>query len=404
MFNHLLFEFRRKYHYSKIVNDSFWSVCSHFVVGGLSLFIMWLITSYFTKEEYGLYLYLTYLIGFVSVLALSGADKELILEIANKKYGSYKFLFFKKILFSLIGSFVFFGLSLYWYFNSSIEVALFLFLVGFLFPFMNAFKLYNSFYLGKRSFFILFKLTSFREILFLLIVLFVVLMNYNFFIFFILTILGFFIFDAYSFYSSLKVINSNKIEKEITSNSWKFTGINSLPSILNFVDDIIMGSVLGMGALASYRVALMFPEEVKHLSGVVSSVLISRFAIKNYSKFKLLRIMFFSFLLNLLLVIILFIGVKFAIEYIFPDYKDIIIFAQLAFISALFVFPSVVLNTYLNAKRKFVDLTKVVFSTSILKFVGFVIFIPLFGIEGAISVIIIDDIIQFFILIYLVFR
>ena len=111
-----------------------------------------------------------------------------------------------------------------------------------------------------------------------------------------------------------------------------------------------------------------------------------------------------DFIINVLLVVFLIFIVGFLIKMIFPSYIDIIYLSQIAFISGIFIFPSTVLNTFLDAKRKFVDLTKVVLSVSILKFLGFLILIPWFGLLGAIIVIILDDIIQFIILFYLVFK
>lgn len=402
MFNHYLYLFKNKT-YTKVISESFWSICTHIVMGALSLLILWFLTSYFSKEEFGIYIYLTFIVGFFGVFALSGADKELILDIANKKDGSYMYLFFKKFLFSLLGSVIFFILAFIWYLKDSFEVSFYLLLFGIIFPFVNTFSLYHSFYTGKRAFFILFKLASVREILFLIVVLFTISFKTSFLFFFVLSVLVFLFFDAISFFRSLKFVESKKIEKNSLKNSLSFTGINTIPKILNFVDEIIMGTFLGMTALASYRVALLFPGEIKNLSGVISSVLISRF-VSNFSKINLIKILFFSFIINVLLVVFLIFIVGFLIKMIFPSYIDIIYLSQIAFISGIFIFPSTVLNTFLDAKRKFVDLTKVVLSVSILKFLGFLILIPWFGLLGAIIVIILDDIIQFIILFYLVFK
>ena len=98
------------------LRGTFWLGLSNVVMALFSLFVTWALTVTLSKNDFGLYNFVLSLLGILSVLVLTEAKTTLVLASSKGRDGSYDYLIGKRLLYSLIGSVIMAGITLYFYF------------------------------------------------------------------------------------------------------------------------------------------------------------------------------------------------------------------------------------------------------------------------------------------------
>jgi hypothetical protein len=104
------------------------------------------------KEVYGTYSYILAWISVLGIFALPGMDRAIIQSVSKGFESSLILGLKKKIQYGVLGTLAALILGAYYSYNGN-QILAWAFFVGAVFiPFVNSFKLYNAFLLGKKEF------------------------------------------------------------------------------------------------------------------------------------------------------------------------------------------------------------------------------------------------------------
>jgi O-antigen/teichoic acid export membrane protein len=165
--------------------------------------------------------------------------------------------------------------------------------------------------------------------------------------------------------------------------------IKAPATIANYLDAVLLHTLLGPAALALYAFAIALPEQIKGFLGVTASVAFPKLATKTDSlelsemkkklPGKIGRAMVISFA-----VIIIYIAVApYIYEIFFPRYQDSVIYSQI-FALSLITFPMGVFGTAIKAEGNLKKIYIHQLLAPIIQIIALIILIPQFALWGAV--------------------
>ena len=221
------------------LRGTFWLGLSNVVMALFSLFVTWALTVTLSKNDFGLYNFVLSLLGILSVLVLTEAKTTLVLASSKGRDGSYDYLIGKRLLYSLIGSVIMAGITLYFYFIKGYYWEIFLILILF-FPLMNAFSLETSFLNGKERYRDVFNYTLWRKIFVWLPIVIIAFATKNL----IFIMLAYFIttsgFDLWAYYATRKLAKNRLIEGGILKYTFELSMLSVISIVALYIDKIIL--------------------------------------------------------------------------------------------------------------------------------------------------------------------
>jgi len=213
----------------------------------------------------------------------------------------------------------------------------------------------------------------------------------------------FFIFIAYFFsYSSTQIIsslivwrnqiNNDKTEPGVTSYGKHLSVMQGATVIANNIDKILLFQFTGPAILAGYYLALVPFKQIKNFLSALNVLALPKLSSQKVSDIKvnLPPKLIKSYLLIVPIVLSYIILAPFFFKILFPNYVDFVFISQLFSLMLLFT-PTTLLNTALTALEFKKQLYIVSTSTAILRVLLLLIAVPLWGLTGAVSVVIISQ-------------
>lgn len=373
-----------------LLSGSFWLSSSGAIMGLLSLFFSWVLTTYLTKQDYGLFQFFLSVMGIIYLFSISGTKTALIVGLSKNYDGSYSFMTKKKFLFSLLGSLSLLFVSFYLYYFVGEYWEYFLLSVPF-FPFLYSFSTYEQAFVAKKAF-----KKRFKALLLRYLGIWVGVAAICFFtrdIFY--TIIGYLILyslaEVITYFVGKKLLKNKKVDKSSFRYAVQLSWLSIIPIIAQSLDKMIIGFYFGLVEIANYSLSLLLAEKSTFFSSVIRSLVLPKMSehnvasvYKNVSK-KLKWVLLFNvvFVLGLCLVF------PFVIYYLFPKYDSIVGYTVVFILSHIVTYPSMILTSFFHSQKRF-DVVKVfTLYSSIVKIALFLIAAPLYGLWGIIGVFVI---------------
>ena len=391
-----------------LVRGSFWfstgQTISSISAFGLAIAFANLVPS----ETYGAYKYLLSFAAIFSLFTLPGMGTAITRAVARGDITTIYAATRARILWSLLGTFIAFSGSAYYFLNENIELALAFAIIGSSLPVFDTFTLYRAYLVGKRDF----KTQTFYHAIAqgisvtLLVV--VLLITDNILSILLAYFLPLSITHFVLYTKTTRHFKNGKPDKETLSYGKHLSVLNVLGAVAGNIDKILLWKFLGPIEVAIYTFALAVPEQLKGPLKGVSELAFPKFAAQTPEQIRvnfptLLRKLFIYAIALFVISLIYVAAAPFIFKIIFPQYMESVIYSQVFMLASVALVGTVPISL-ISAQRKLKE--QYIFSTvqPILQIIAFVALIPPFGIWGAIAARLILRVFFVFFALFLTYR
>jgi O-antigen/teichoic acid export membrane protein len=340
-------------------------------------------------ETYGTYKYLLSIAAIFSLFTLPGMGTAVARAVARGDTATTHKATHARVLWSLIGTFFAFGGSAYYFINGNIELTIALAIIGVTLPVFDTFTLYNSYLAGKREF----KKQTYYHVAAQLISTSILITTLFFTDNVLLILLAYFVpLLLTRFIIYIKVSQSflkKKADKETLTYGKHLSIINIFSVIAKNTDKILLWHFLGPAQVAIYAFAIAIPEQIKGPLKGMGTLAFPKFATKTPEEIRenlpafWRKLWLYAFLLSIISIAYIILA-PLIFKLIFPQYLESVFYSQIfaiSLVSAVSIMPI----TIIEAQKK----TTVQYLLSIIQptinILLFIIFIPPFGLLGAIG-------------------
>jgi len=351
------------------------------------------------KETYGTYKFIVSVASIISLFTLSNINTALTQAVAS---GSKQILrSAKNIKLRWNIGIITAGLIavLYYYLQGNLTLAIGVGMITVFYPVRTAYGIYSDYLKGIKDF----RRTSFYnigseafEILLMITTLF-----FTNSIYWIL--LAFFatntIASLFFYYQTVSVYPQKKPKKrdrqELLSYSKHLSLIKVIQRAAQYIDKVLVWHFLGATQLAIYSFATLPIEKARGFLRIIGSLALPKFSEKNMDTLQktLPRKLLIFFGTCILAAVGLIIILPFAFDLLFSQYMSSLPFAQVFAVSIIFL-PSMLYGNALAAQKKKKEIYVASIGKNVLKIIGIVIFLPIYGLWGAIIVLILEQLIE----------
>jgi O-antigen/teichoic acid export membrane protein len=340
------------------------------------------------KETYGTYKFVISIAGIVSAFTLSGMGHAVTRATAKGYEGSLRKGFKSMLVWSLGIVIIGLGLSGYYFFQQNNLLGISMILIAFSYPLIQSSRLYINFLTGIKNFkyksfyLIIWEITQLAVVgatLFLTDDLLIILSIF----FAINTVLS---FSLYLF--TLKKFKPNRrTTSETISYGKHLSIINIINTVAKHIDKVLIFHFLGAVELAVYSFAVLPIQKLDNIKGIIGNLALPKFSKTSISTLKktLTKKAFILFGLSVFSTVILIAVLPNIFKLIFPQYMESVIYAQVFSVSIL-AFPGILFAQALRGHAKKKELYKSDITANVLKIIGLLILLPMYGIWGAIFI------------------
>jgi O-antigen/teichoic acid export membrane protein len=384
-----------------LLEGGFWLTLGRAGAVITSFLTMMAFSHWVPKEVFGAYQYVLSIVTITGVFTLPGMSNALIRAIAKGKEGMLKLTVKTQVKWSLIGVLGSLAVSGWYFIHQNFLLGKAFLVASFLFPVPKISNRAFDFWKGRKDFkteakySILIKFAEgflFIPVLFLtdnlVLIIFSYLFTRSFFNFLFLL-------------KTLKEVKNNEKDKITIPLGKHLTLIQVISLIASNLDKVIIWQFLGPIEAASYYFAQTAISKIRPLTGM-GYLALPKLSQRNIKKIKkgLLQKFFKSFLFFIPFTSAVILLMPFGFKLFFPQYSRAIPYTQILFLSILLQ-PINLIKVAFTANNKTKEIYTYNISGNILRIVLFIVLIPLFGIWGAIISILLSEIINSCIVLYL---
>lgn len=329
-----------------LAKSGFWLALLKIISLIISLLLAVAYANFLDPVTFGNYKYILSLSTILLVFSLPGMGTALIQAIARGFEGGFYSVLKLKLKYGLLGSLAAFGLAVYYLLKGNNLLPIPLIIIGILFPFFHAFKIYSSVLTGRKLFNIGFKyVASERFISSLFLILGVILLNRieapGIVGLILLTAVYFFVpvIITFIFYNLIrKKFKPNKKEDPRTIPYGKqLTLMGIVGTLSQRLDQILIFHYFGAIQVAIYSFAIYPVEEISGFLGITQSLAFPKFSQKSIKDIKktffkkVLQLTVLGFVIMIIYIMI----APFFYRLLFPQYQESVIYSQAFAISLL---------------------------------------------------------------------
>ena len=352
------------------------------------------------KETYGTYKYILSLVGILGIFALPGIGTAVTQAAARGLEGSFYTGFKAKLRWGLLGSLAAVGLAGYYFFKGNYALPIPLLISAIFLPLMQASGVYGSFLTGRKLFNIQVKYSSLSQVISIGAMIAALFLTKNLFWLIAVYFVSHTFLNYFFYLLTKKKFQPNKKEDpETLSYGKRLSPLWVIGIVANQVDKILFFHFLGPIQLAIYSFALAPVEQAQSLFkslGLLSLPKLSQRTIPELKKTLFTKILKSCLILIPIIGLYIFLA-PYLYHLVFPQYTSSIIYSQVFVLSLLFG-PKVLLGQTLFAHKKERELYMQSFIISGSKILLLAIFLPIYGIWGAISALLATEVISFIVL------
>lgn len=357
----------------------------------IGLFTMYLLSNYFSIEDFGKLQLLLSLIGIFTIFYLSGYDIFIMKYIYNQNDYIVWYVLKKIMLVSLVFLFIFMLVS-YLFIDENLD----LILLSMLIVSFGLFDKTNAILNSKLKFKQLRYIELFVKLSLLGLLLICIFMSFDiqsYIIYFV--VLSIFISIArtiYGFKQLESVANNIDLKKEGIKTAFS----TSYTVVASWFDKVLLGFI-DVNMLSYFIIGQLFPRVIKDNVKVLLLPTLSTWASEGFNHYKLMikKYQFFLWAIGILMYIILYILVDIIISNFFIKYEESIFIAQLLSITLIFKFVELSKMSSMSLSKYTYIFNNINNISNTFKILLVAILIPIFGIYGAVSSILITESLRF---------
>ena len=394
-----------------LIKGESWLAIGKVVSMAISFVVAWAWANWMDKGVYGNYQYVLSLVGIISIFSLPEMETATIQAVARRFEGSFIQGFKTKLKWGLLGSLSALIIAGYYFFQGNANLPLVFLVVALFIFFFNACLAYTGLLTGRRLFSVQVKYNAVTQVvagLVMLLTLFLIkefffdLPNYSV-LFLIIsvyfvsrTLLRFFFLVR----TKRKFSPNTKEDPKTIPYGKKLSFSLVIDFLASSLDKILVFHYLGAIELAVYAFAVLVPEQLHTFIKQVNTLVMPKFSVRSKARIRatILKKMSYLALLVSILALAYLIIAPFVYQIFFPKYLDSIPYSR---IYALSVIPlAFSMATVFRAKMMVKQLYQIRIIVPIIRAGLFLILIPLYGLWGAISAILIIRIFAAFLSIF----
>ena len=377
-----------------LAKGGFWLTFKQVISSITSIILTIVFANFITKETYGTYKYILSIVSILAIFSLPGINTSLTRSVAIGQNGSINKIFFEKIKYGLIASFLSLLIATYYFIQNNFILG-FCFIIPTLFiPFMESLNIYTSILQGKKKFKKISQYEIISQVIFSIIMIIVVIFSKNIF----LILLTYFIINTILRFIFYKKTNEKKeleaeVENKIISYGKNLSLINLIEIIASQIDKILIWNFIGSSELAVYAIATGIPIQIESFFKNINTLAFPKLTTRSIFEIKKsLYKKICNFLILIIPIITIYYFLSPVIFKIFlPEYLESIPYTQIFILHLIFI-PIGLINYIFIAKamKKNIYISKISFS--IIKIILLLVLLPKFGVWGAIIAILINSI------------
>lgn len=355
------------------------------------------------KEAFGIYQFVLSIAGIVGVFTLTGMNTAIVQAVARGFEGALKIGTLTKLKWSIGITMAAFVVALYYFINDNNTLAISLLIVGTFAPFLESFKLYNSFLIGKKEFRAITVLGMWRKPIPIIALLVTLALTDSP----LLIILVYFLsHTATTGFLYFKVLRKYKPKGSFSTEAFSYSKhlsvVNVVGRIAGNLDKILLFHFLGAAPLAIYLFSINIPKQFQSLFRIFQPLTLPKLSNRSLDELKqtLPRKAWYMFLFFIIPTGIYIVLAPYIYQLFFPQYIDSVLFSQVFAFTFLFAPASLFENT-LHAHLKARELYTVTAIVPTTRIVLAFILIPLYGIWGVLATVFVAHILNLGSLIYL---
>ncbi|MFQ6049525.1 MAG: lipopolysaccharide biosynthesis protein [Candidatus Paceibacterales bacterium] len=351
-----------------LVTGGFWLTLGRIVSLGISFLLAIAYANFLDPLTFGNYKYILSLATILLVFSLPGMGLSLIQAVARGFEGGFYRILKLKIKYGILGSLVALSLAAYYFLKGNSFLPIPLLILGLLFPFFHAFRIYSQLLTGRKLFNVRFRyITSDKFISSLILILGLILLNKigastNFSLIFLITIYFLVptIIALVFYYLIRKRFKPNKKEDPQTITYGKrlsFLGI--IQAVSQRLDQILVFHYLGAAQVAIYAFTIFPVDEIRGFFDVISDLAFPKFSQQTKEELKktFFRKVFRLLILGFIIMLIYILLAPFFYKILFPKYSESILYSQLFAISFLVAggsLPVAALDSQMATKKRYI--------------------------------------------------
>ncbi len=379
-----------------------WLAFARVIAGIAGLLATFALATILPPESFGTYKFVLSLFGIIAAFSLSGIGTAVVQAVARSFEGALRRAYTSSLLWSIPMSLLALLVATYYFINGNELLGSALILIALTAPFIQSGSLFDAYLIGKQDF----KAESFLGSLSTIIPL-VGAVTIAFFTQDTLwTVAGYLIMNALTnvllYQFVLWRYKPNTSEDPETASYGRHLSVMGILGAISFqADRVLVFHELGAVALAVYSLALAVPQQLRFGSKVLATAALPKLSSNDpeATHQALPRKAFIIFLASFVIAGTYIALAPLFFHTFFPEYASAVVYSQFFALVILF-FPSTLYQQYLTArmeKEKLYMLQVVPF----VKIVLVVVFIPLFGMWGAIGSILGVELFRLLLIMYL---
>ena len=376
-----------------LVKGDFWLGLGTSVIAISGFLLTIVLANLLTRENFGTFKYVLAIANLLNIFTLPGIYVALVRSIAKGYEGSFIPGLKTQIRWGIVGAIGCLILSGYYFLNGNLILTISFLIVAFSLPFTQPFNIFNAFWQGKKRFDIQNQYLISSHLLSLAVIILTLFLTNNLFAVLVAWFGSHTLFRFIFLRLTYKKISNQKQQPETISYG-KHLSIMEVPQILGSqLDKILLWYFLGPVSVAIYSVALA---PIDHLRQLISigPLALPKFSEKTKEEIKgtLLKKISKYFLVTILLGLIYIFIAPYIFRFLFPAYLESIPYSQWLGLILMSV-PLGLIGTSLISQMKKKELYVIKFSIPLIRIALFLILIPLYGIGGAITAILISHVV-----------
>jgi O-antigen/teichoic acid export membrane protein len=379
------------------MSGNFWLTTSRVISVASGLLLAVAFANFLKPEVYGIYKYIITIAGLVGAFSLGGLGGALARAVAQGKKNVVHGVFWIGFVWCIPASIVALFGSLYYFWNGNIYLGVGLLLIGITNPFLNNLGNYKDVLLGEKNFRTITLYSIPRGLLPIIALITAVIFSGNVIVLLITYFASNLIVSWVVYILVTKKYNSYRGSDEVkeTVTYGKHLSVMGLISqTTDSLDQLLLWHFTGPVQIAIYSFSLAPIREIRNFSENIYPLIFPKFVTKTVKEMKQiapLRIIQLVTILFAVSIAYIF-SAPFLFKLLFPKYLSAVFPSQLL-AGALVLQADGIVDTMIyargNTRLRYINIA----TTQAAKALSWIILIPLYGIVGAISGMIISDIV-----------
>lgn len=380
-----------------------WITVGQIIVSAASFLLAAVMANFLPQATYGTYKYVLSIVGLLAIATMPELNSAIAQAVAAGHEGSFKPAVKIRMRWGTIGSAISVAISGYYFWQGDDVLKIAFLMIAVFLPLMEPLTMYFSFLQGKK----LFKESSLYNAAVQLISVATMIVTIHFSKNILIILLAYFFSLTLSrllFYEiTLAKFPPNDQHDHDTMRYGRHLNLISIGEIVvDQLDKILLWHTLGAQAVAIYFFSTMPIDQFRNLLSFMKAIAFPKLTAQDPETLKKtlpIKMLKLSAIISIPVLIYILLA-PYLFDIVFPQYRESVIYSQIAALSLLF-YAKKFMGMSLLAKKQIRSMYTSSVSVSVFNILAFLLLIPRFGIMGAILADLATHIFNTFLLFYL---